>query len=71
MRKLGILGAGVMVAGIASVAAPAGAVVRIKDADHARQIWTVLVFCVWHAVFVTGTLRPPAPAERGRLTLDS
>jgi asparagine synthase (glutamine-hydrolysing) len=31
---------------------------RKKEADHARKIWTVLVFCVWHAVFVTGTLKP-------------
>jgi asparagine synthase (glutamine-hydrolysing) len=31
---------------------------RKKEADHSRKIWTVLVFCVWHAVFVTGTMRP-------------
>ena len=36
VRKLGILGAGFMGAGIASVAAPAGTNVRLKDADHAR-----------------------------------
>src|SRR5207302_8729930 len=34
--KVGILGAGFMGAGIASVAAGAGTVVRLKDADHAR-----------------------------------
>jgi asparagine synthase (glutamine-hydrolysing) len=31
---------------------------RKKEADHSRKIWTVLVFCVWHAVFVTGTMKP-------------
>ncbi|WP_433614609.1 asparagine synthase (glutamine-hydrolyzing) [Dactylosporangium sp. CA-139114] len=31
---------------------------RKKEADHARKLWTVLVFCVWHAVFVTGSMRP-------------
>ncbi|GAA3269728.1 asparagine synthase (glutamine-hydrolyzing) [Dactylosporangium vinaceum] len=39
---------------------------RKKEADHSRKIWTVLVFCVWHAVFVTGTMRPSftgAPLE--------
>jgi len=36
MITVSILGAGFMGAGIGSVAAPAGTVVRIKDADHAR-----------------------------------
>ena len=36
VAKIGVLGAGFMGAGIASVAAPAGTVVRLKDADHAR-----------------------------------
>ncbi|HYW51502.1 MAG TPA: 3-hydroxyacyl-CoA dehydrogenase NAD-binding domain-containing protein, partial [Gemmatimonadaceae bacterium] len=36
ISRLGILGAGFMGAGIASVAAPAGTVVRMKDADTAR-----------------------------------
>ncbi|WP_238015795.1 asparagine synthase (glutamine-hydrolyzing) [Dactylosporangium sp. AC04546] len=31
---------------------------RKKEADHSRKLWTVLVFCVWHAVFVTQTMRP-------------
>jgi asparagine synthase (glutamine-hydrolysing) len=34
---------------------------RKKEADHSRKIWTVLVFCVWHAVFVTGTVKPVIP----------
>ena len=36
VRKLGILGAGFMGAGIASVAAPQGTIVRLKDADTTR-----------------------------------
>ena len=36
IRKVGILGAGFMGAGIASVASPAGSIVRMKDADTAR-----------------------------------
>ena len=36
VNKLGILGAGFMGAGIASVASPAGTIVRMKDADTAR-----------------------------------
>ena len=36
VRKLGVLGAGFMGAGIAAVSAPAGAFVRMKDADHAH-----------------------------------
>jgi asparagine synthase (glutamine-hydrolysing) len=31
---------------------------RRGEADHSRKIWTVLVFCVWHAIFVAGTLDP-------------
>lgn len=27
-------------------------------ADNSRKIWTVLVFCVWHSIFVTKTLDP-------------
>jgi asparagine synthase (glutamine-hydrolysing) len=37
---------------------------RRGDADHSRKIWTVLVFCVWHAIYVEGRIDPrPAPAE--------
>jgi asparagine synthase (glutamine-hydrolysing) len=36
---------------------------RRGEADHSRKIWTVLVFCVWHAIFIEGRLDPrPAPA---------
>jgi asparagine synthase (glutamine-hydrolysing) len=29
---------------------------RAGRADHSRRIWTVLVFCLWHAIFVAGTV---------------
>ncbi|MCW2502563.1 MAG: asparagine synthetase [Actinomycetia bacterium] len=36
---------------------------RRGDADHSRKVWTVLVFCVWHAIFVEQRIDPrPAPA---------
>ncbi|MEV0156591.1 asparagine synthase (glutamine-hydrolyzing) [Micromonospora sp. NPDC050686] len=28
------------------------------EADHSRKVWTVLIFCVWHAIFVARTLDP-------------
>jgi asparagine synthase (glutamine-hydrolysing) len=28
------------------------------DADNSREVWTVLVFCIWHAIFVEGSLDP-------------
>jgi asparagine synthase (glutamine-hydrolysing) len=31
---------------------------KAGSADNSRKIWTVLVFCVWHAIFVTKTLDP-------------
>jgi len=31
---------------------------RRKHADNSRKIWTVLVFCIWHAIFVEGSLDP-------------
>ena len=31
---------------------------RRGDADHSRKVWTVLVFCVWHAIFVERSLDP-------------
>jgi asparagine synthase (glutamine-hydrolysing) len=36
---------------------------RKKAGDHARQIWTALMFCAWHAVFVAETLSPAPPPE--------
>lgn len=31
---------------------------RREDADHSRKVWTVLVFCLWHAIFVEHSLDP-------------
>jgi asparagine synthase (glutamine-hydrolysing) len=31
---------------------------RRGEADHSRKVWTVLVFCVWHAIFVERSLDP-------------
>jgi asparagine synthase (glutamine-hydrolysing) len=31
---------------------------RRGEADHSRKIWTVLVFCVWYAIFVDNSLDP-------------
>jgi asparagine synthase (glutamine-hydrolysing) len=28
------------------------------EADHSRKVWTVLIFCLWHAIFVEGSLDP-------------
>jgi asparagine synthase (glutamine-hydrolysing) len=36
---------------------------RRGDADHSRKIWTVLVFCIWHAIYIENRLDPrPTPA---------
>ena len=26
--------------------------------DHSRRLWTVLIFMLWHAIFVEGTVVP-------------
>lgn len=31
---------------------------RREEADHSRKVWTVLVFCIWHAIFVERSLDP-------------
>ncbi len=31
---------------------------RRGDADHSREVWTVLIFCIWHAIYVEGSLNP-------------
>jgi asparagine synthase (glutamine-hydrolysing) len=36
---------------------------RRGKADHSRKVWTVLTFCLWHAITVERSLNPrPAPA---------
>ena len=34
---------------------------RAGKADYSRQIWTMLVFQLWHGIFVTGRSRPEIP----------
>ncbi|MGH3737298.1 MAG: asparagine synthase (glutamine-hydrolyzing) [Micromonosporaceae bacterium] len=42
---------------------------RRGEADHSRTVWTVLVFCVWHAIFVERSLDPrPEKAKSALLT---
>jgi asparagine synthase (glutamine-hydrolysing) len=31
---------------------------RNAKADNSRKVWTVLVFCIWHAIFVERSLDP-------------
>ncbi|HLV57963.1 MAG TPA: asparagine synthase (glutamine-hydrolyzing) [Natronosporangium sp.] len=40
---------------------------RRGDADHSRKIWTVLVFCIWYAIFVDRTLDPGVERARSAL----
>ena len=37
------------------------------DADHSRKVWTVLVFCVWHAIFVERSLDPGVQRNQSAL----
>jgi len=34
---------------------------RAGEADYSRPIWTVLIFQLWHEIFVTGSIRPAVP----------
>ncbi|HET8660721.1 MAG TPA: asparagine synthase (glutamine-hydrolyzing) [Micromonosporaceae bacterium] len=40
---------------------------RREEADHSRKIWTVLVFCVWHAIFVERSLDPGIERNKSAL----
>jgi asparagine synthase (glutamine-hydrolysing) len=31
--------------------------------DHSRQIWTILIFQIWHGIFVTGQIKPEIPEK--------
>ncbi|HSA40189.1 MAG TPA: asparagine synthase-related protein, partial [Mycobacterium sp.] len=31
---------------------------RTGEIDHSRRLWTVLIFMLWHAIFVEGTVVP-------------
>jgi asparagine synthase (glutamine-hydrolysing) len=34
---------------------------RVGDLDHSRRIWALLVFMLWHGIFVEGRIRPHIP----------
>jgi asparagine synthase (glutamine-hydrolysing) len=40
---------------------------RRGERDHSRKIWTVLVFCVWYAIFVERSLDPGIGRARSAL----
>jgi asparagine synthase (glutamine-hydrolysing) len=40
---------------------------RRGAADHSRKIWTVLIFCLWYAIFVDRTLDPGVERARSAL----
>jgi asparagine synthase (glutamine-hydrolysing) len=42
---------------------------RAGRADHSRRLWAILVFLLWHGIFVTGEIQPivPEPAYPVRL----
>ena len=40
---------------------------RDGKADNSRKVWTVLVFCVWHAIFVEQSLDPGVERAQSQL----
>ena len=34
---------------------------RAGPVDHSRRIWTILVFMLWHGIFVEERIRPAIP----------
>ncbi|WP_111765234.1 asparagine synthase (glutamine-hydrolyzing) [Nakamurella deserti] len=42
---------------------------RAGTADHSRRIWAILVFLLWHGIFVTGAITPAIPEEHYPVTL--
>jgi asparagine synthase (glutamine-hydrolysing) len=41
------------------------------ERDNSRKIWTVLVFCIWHAIFIEHSLDPGVDRARSRLATTS
>ena len=39
---------------------------RAGEVDYSRQIWTMLVFQLWHGIFVTGAIRRRSPSRSTR-----
>ncbi len=40
---------------------------RRGDADNSREVWTVLIFCIWHAIFVERSLDPGVERNQSAL----
>jgi len=40
---------------------------RKGEADKSREVWTILVFCIWHAIFVERSLDPGIPRNASAL----
>jgi asparagine synthase (glutamine-hydrolysing) len=40
---------------------------RRGEADHSREVWTVLIFCIWHAIFVERSLDPGVERNQSAL----
>ena len=40
---------------------------RKGKADKSRELWTILIFCLWHAIFVEKTLDPHIPRNTSAL----
>ncbi len=37
------------------------------DADNSRKVWTVLIFCIWHAIFIERSLDPGVERNQSAL----
>jgi asparagine synthase (glutamine-hydrolysing) len=37
------------------------------EADHARKLWILLSFCLWHAIFIDGSIPPPVVRSPTRI----
>jgi asparagine synthase (glutamine-hydrolysing) len=40
---------------------------RRGEGDHSREVWTVLIFCIWHAIFVERSLDPGVSRNQSAL----
>jgi asparagine synthase (glutamine-hydrolysing) len=40
---------------------------RKGEADKSREVWTILIFCIWHAIFVERSLDPGIPRNASAL----
>ncbi|MBA3489694.1 MAG: asparagine synthase (glutamine-hydrolyzing) [Longispora sp.] len=42
---------------------------RAGGGDHSRKVWTLLIFCLWYAIYVDGTLDPGVGHNESQLAL--